>query len=231
MNYKEIFEEIYRKGVWNDNRADVPLSGPGSSVESARNALILIDDFISDNNVKSVADLGCGDLTWVKSASFFNNDEIHYCGVDVVDSVIESHKKSYPRNIFPNKIFINEDITKYIIQGVDLVILRDVIFHLKKDDINMIFKNIKNRFKYIAVTSSSNEVNDDNMNQWFFAERNIHKDPFNVGENFINYIYEEQFNRNFYIYRHGDFYLNQSYGLKSVLKNFAQWFNKSRLMA
>lgn len=206
MNYKKIFNNIYQNGLWNDNQVDVPLSGPGSSIENACEAANMLDIFVITNKISSIIDLGCGDLTWARETKYFNNQDIFYCGVDIVSSVIKSHTESFPSNKFPNKKFLNYDITKLIIDEFDLVILRDVIFHLYNNDIKKIFRNIENKFKYLAITSSKNKVNTDTFNKWHFAEKNIHKIPFCINENFLKSVYESNFNRNLYIYDHNSFY-------------------------
>ena len=76
---------------------------------------------------------------------------------------------------------------------MDIIIIRDVIFHFKNDEMLSIFNNINN-------------VNSDNLNKWHFAEKNLHTDPFNKSHEVKNKIFERVFNRNVYIYSHNSFF-------------------------
>jgi len=190
--HAEIFSDIYDKGSWGNKRKGVPLSGPGSSLPAAKDISNMLDKFISDIGIKTVTDLGCGDLTWISKSQFFNNDDINYTGVDVVESLIDSHKKNFDKN------FELRDITNYVPERTDLIIIRDVIFHLKNEDILNIFKNIKGKFKYICITSNINEVNPDaSFITGHFAERNIRQEPFNVSGKCLIQLRERSQNGNF----------------------------------
>ena len=124
---KEIFEDIYKNKIWNNNDSTIPLSGPGSALENTIECSNALTHFIYSTNCKSVLDLGCGDLTWISKTSFFQDLNIEYTGIDVVESLIKSHSLKYP-----HRTFLCYDITtNNAIKYASLVILRDVIFHLK----------------------------------------------------------------------------------------------------
>ena len=200
---KAIFDDIYKNKLWNDGRKDIPLSGPGSSLENAKQCSSMLNKFIYDNKCKSVLDLGCGDLTWISKTYFFNDTSIKYTGIDVVESLISSHSTNYPRNTF-----LCEELVNYNqIEFTSLIIIRDVIFHLKNEEILSIFENIKNRFDFLLITSCKNDINTDNFNnKSHFSQKNIHNEPFNKSRDFIKCIDEPVFNRNVYIYTHDNFY-------------------------
>lgn len=202
--HKDIFSEIYEDKIWNNGDNSIPLSGPGSSIENTIEVIHLLDTFIENNKCDSVLDLGCGDLTWVSKTKFFNNEKIIYTGIDVVGDLIEKHSAFFTGK---NKFFFSQDIIKYKdIHQSTLIILRDVIFHLCNDEIISIFENIKNKFKFIAITSCLNETNNNNYNKWHFSEKNINNPPFNISCKWIQRIYEQKFNRYFCVYDHDSFY-------------------------
>lgn len=199
---KKIFENIYEKQIWNNGNINIPLSGPGSSIENTKECSQILDDFIYNNDCKSVLDLGCGDLTWISKTKFFNDSNIKYTGIDIVENLINSHLKNYPENMF-----LCQDLIHY--NNIDfnsIIVLRDIIFHLKNDEILSIFKNIKNKFKYILITSCKNNINTDIFDKSHFSQKNIHNEPFNISNNFEIIINENKFNRNVYIYTHKNFY-------------------------
>jgi hypothetical protein len=201
-NNKTIFENIYKNKIWNNGNNNIPLSGPGSSIENTKECSKQLNDFIYNNDCKSVLDLGCGDLTWISKTHFFNDNNIKYIGIDVVENLINDHLYKYPE-----KQFYCKDITMYNdIEFTSIIIIRDVIFHLTNSEILSIFNNIKNKFKYILITSCKNDTNHDNFDRWHFSQKNINTAPFNVLYNFEIKIQEDSFNRNVYIYKHDNFY-------------------------
>lgn len=202
MKNKCIFENIYEKQLWNDSDPSIPLSGPGSSLENTKDYSNMLTKFIYDNECKSLLDLGCGDLTWISKSSFFNDTNIKYTGVDIVESLITLHLSK-----FPEKQFLCKDITIYKdFDNADIIIIRDVIFHLKNEQILSIFNNIKNKFKFLIITNCKNELNTDNFDKWYFSRKNILIEPFNKSNNFIMKLEEPKFNRNVLIYTHNSFY-------------------------
>jgi len=199
---KEVFENIYNKQLWNNGSKNIPLSGPGSSLENTKQCSSVLNKFIYDTNCKSVLDLGCGDLTWISKTIFFNDTSIKYTGVDVVESLISSHSTNYPENTFLCRDLINYNNIEF----TSLIIIRDVIFHLKNEEILSIFENIKNKFDFLLITSCKNDINTDIFDKWHFSNKNIHNKPFNKSRNFEINIDEPVFNRNVYIYTHHNFY-------------------------
>jgi 2-polyprenyl-3-methyl-5-hydroxy-6-metoxy-1,4-benzoquinol methylase len=198
---KNVFNNIYENGKWNNGLRSVPLSGPGSSLETAKNFLLFIDKFIEDNNIKSVIDTGCGDLTWISKSNFFNNDNFNYLGIDISDYIININKEKYP-----NKNFQVNNVIENFSNCGDLIIIRDVIFHLSNNDILNVFKNIKNKFKYICVTNCRNDINLDNFDRWHYSKKNIFQEPFNVNKNYLYKIEENMFDRDILLFEHDLFY-------------------------
>jgi hypothetical protein len=199
---KIIFESIYSKKIWNNGDPTIPLSGPGSSLENASSCSKLLNEFIYKSKCSSILDLGCGDLTWISKTNFFRDKNLNYTGVDIVQSIIESHSINYPMHTFMCKDLVSFKDTNFS----SVIIIRDVIFHLKNIEILTIFENIKNKFNFILITSCNNTVNTDNFDKWNFSEKNLHIAPFNKSKNFITKINENVFNRSVYIYSHDAFY-------------------------
>ena len=199
---EKVFSKIYKNGIWNNNNTNIPLSGPGSSLENTKVVTTLLEEFIYKYNCTSILDLGCGDLTWMSKTKFFLDNDIQYSAIDVVSNLIEVHKANYP-----NKTFLCKDITKFSeFNKVSMIILRDVIFHLEISEVLSIFNNIKNKFDFICITSCRNTENNDKFNQWKFSERNIHLLPFNIPYTYKETVFEKKFNRNIHIYDHSNFY-------------------------
>jgi hypothetical protein len=201
MSNKETFEHIYKHKIWNNQDDRIPLSGPGSSIENAKECSKWIHQFIQEHSCVSFLDLGCGDLTWMSHSPFFKENTIEYTGIDVVEPLIQSHTKR-----FTDKTFFCEDITKYVPQKkYSIILIRDVLFHLKNNEILSIFENIKDKFDYIIITCCKNKINQDLFDRWKFSEKNILIEPFHKTQYELR-LEEPQFNRSLYLYRHNSFY-------------------------
>ena len=199
---KNAFENIYKNNIWNNNDKNVPLSGPGSSLEYTQNIANNLNNFIMNNKCKSILDLGCGDLTWISKTKFFNDNNIEYTGIDIVEFLINNNK-----NKFPHKNFINHDIVNY--KGnkkYSIIIIRDVIFHLKMQEVEKIFSNLYNNFEYLFITSNNNSINNDDFDKWKFSPRNINIAPFNISQKYISSISEIGWDRKILIYTHDNFF-------------------------
>lgn len=202
---KTIFQDIYGKQIWNNGNSSVPKSGPGSALGNTLGVISFLDKFVDENKIESVRDIGCGDLTWIQKTNFFKNKNIVYQGFDIVPSVISENKKNFPDKIFEIVDAVNDT---QIIKATksDLLIIRDVIFHMTNAEILRLFGNIKNTFKYICITSSFTNKNSDTFNQWHFSSKNIKLEPFKKSNDHICVLDEKAFNRQMLIYQHDKFY-------------------------
>ena len=120
---KDIFNNIYANEIWNDCRLDIPKSGPGSTINNTKKFIDLFDKFCIKHNIKEVLDIGCGDLTWMPLTKMFNTQK--YIGIDIVESLIESHKLKYPQHKFMCIDAVIQDIPY-----AEVICIRDVLFHL-----------------------------------------------------------------------------------------------------
>lgn len=83
-----IFEAIYREDRWHGG------SGPGSDPEFCRPLVAWLRSYLAERRVRSMVDLGCGDLRWMPEA--IDGLGIRYTGLDAVPHLIESHRRRRP---------------------------------------------------------------------------------------------------------------------------------------
>lgn len=152
MEYQETFKKIYQGKVWTHQRNDIPLSGEGSRLESTGSIRNFLDFLYDQKIVESIADLGCGDLTWMPTTKIFQEGK--YIGLDIVPFLIESHVAKYGSD---NRSFKVCNILSDSFPDVDLYLVRDVIFHLLQK-----IETLPNKDKkYLLITSCWNERNVD----------------------------------------------------------------------
>lgn len=192
---KTAFTQIYQKQIWNGGKISIPRSGPGSTMEVTKNIRELLDRIIPLYGLTSLLDIGCGDLTWIPTIKAF--PKIKYVGIDIVEALIQQHRQTYPTKEFYCKNAIIDPLP-----DCDLILIRDVIFHLTYDQNKKLFQNLaKTRFRYILITSCRNEINTevDVTKPWRWRELNLLKSPFNFMPP-VTKVLEDSFKRDLFLY-------------------------------
>ena len=150
---EEIFTRIYENNEWgtNHNEEYKGSSGDGSDIEYNMTYYIpFLKQFIVNNNIKSIIDLGCGDF---RCGPFIYNDlDISYIGYDTYKKVIDYNKKNNVNNKYKfNCIDFFKEVEK--IESGDLYILKDVLQHWSLESIYDFLDKIVilKKFKYILI--------------------------------------------------------------------------------
>lgn len=121
-------------------------SGPGSYERNYVEPYCkLLRQFILENDIISVCDLGCGDFN---VASQWLSDGILYDGVDIVQEMIDAHNAQYG----------TEDIHFHCLDIVDdelpdaqLCLIRQVLQHCSNEEIACILEKTK-KYEYVLIT-------------------------------------------------------------------------------
>jgi len=132
---EQCFTNVYENNLWgnNNNSEYNGSSGPGSSLNYNTYTYVpFLKKFITDNNIKNIVDLGCGDFICGKL--IYDNLDILYTGYDTYKKVIDYNSTNH---LLPKYSFIHLDFCnnkENIING-ELCILKDVIQHWSLDNI------------------------------------------------------------------------------------------------
>nr|QBK85500.1 MAG: methyltransferase domain protein [Marseillevirus LCMAC101] len=186
-----IFTSIYKNNEWgkdisNDFKGS---SGPGSSYELNKNEYIpFLKEFIKNNNIRSVADLGCGD--WQFSKYIYPElRNIRYDGYDAYEEVINSNRKKYPQFNFHHLDFIKN---KENIASADLCILREVLQHwCNRDIISLLTYCIDTRkFRYILICNCCKNFEKKDISNGDFRTLTAEKYPLNIFQPEILFHYD-----------------------------------------
>ena len=169
---KDIFENIYKDKLWHKDNS--PLSGPGSSLEYTEKLRNNLPTILAKFNVKTLLDAGCGDLTWM--SLLLTDGNIKYIGVDVVETLIQSHKQKFPQIEFHVK-----DITVDSLPSADMMLCRDCLFHMSDKDIFNALRNFLNsNIPYIFTTSHVTDRLNYDIQTGDFRILNLLNHPFNL---------------------------------------------------
>lgn len=173
---KTKFTEIYAMDGFTGKQ--YPLSGIGSSLEQTAVIRRELTKLFVDFKIRSIADVPCGDFTWMSQV---NLEGVEYQGLDIVESVIETNKKKYTSH---NLKFDVLDIVKDIPPKADLIFCRDCLVHLSNRDTLRALSNLKKSgATYLLTTTFSNsDVNIDMVSGRGWRPINLKKHPFNLPE-------------------------------------------------
>ena len=160
---EQVFTYIYENKIWgnNYNIKYNGSSGEGSSINYNKDSyVIFLRKFITDNEIKKVIDLGCGDF--ICGPYIYSDLDITYRGYDVYKNVIDFNSSQYSKSKFKfvHLDFYNE---KEEIQGGDLCILKDVLQHWPLKDIYQFLDYLveSKKFKYILICNCCYQDTDD----------------------------------------------------------------------
>jgi hypothetical protein len=157
---EQIFTNVYECKLWGDNNATQynGSSGVGSKLDYNKDTYIpFLKKFITDNNIKHVTDLGCGDFICGKL--IYDDLDVSYTGYDTYKKIVDyNSQNSSSKYSFKHLDFYNN---KEKITG-ELCILKDVIQHWSLDNIYTFLDYlVKNKsFKYILICNCCDQSQD-----------------------------------------------------------------------
>ena len=145
MAIEEVFSEIYESRLWGADEAGTFCSGSGSRGHVASAYAAFVRTFIIEHNIRSVADLGCGDFA---IGSEIAKAVDHYVGVDVVPELIEYLKR---KNRLSGVEFRCVNIVDDELPGAQLCLIRQVFQHLSNQQILNVVRKL-GKYEYVMVT-------------------------------------------------------------------------------
>mmetsp|Transcript_12544 Transcript_12544/g.33058 ORF Transcript_12544/g.33058 Transcript_12544/m.33058 type:complete len:346 (-) Transcript_12544:28-1065(-) len=151
------FSTVYDLGYWaaQNKMPGVPASGPGSTLDAAKNAITTIEQLIREFGIELLIDAPCGDMTWMASVDLRG---VEYVGIDVVQSVIDSNVKKHPSLTFmaldvadPSSV----DQLRRLARGRrTLILCRHLLFHLPVADGRAVLRHLFQSSASYLLTST-----------------------------------------------------------------------------
>lgn len=143
---EDTFTAIYDTCLWGRNAEGLGTSGAGSILEQTRPYMEFVQNFMKENNIRSVVDAGCGDWSF---ASQMNWEGIDYLGYDIVKSVIERDQERYSS---ANINFIHANAVTTELPPADLLLCKDVLQHCTNEEIATFLLQCP-KFRYCLITN------------------------------------------------------------------------------
>ena len=138
----DVFDQIYNENVWGDGKG----SGIGSDPQAVRPYTAFLQQFLEENQIKSIVDLGCGDWQFSRE---LNLKGIHYHGIDVAKSVIELNQNLYSSSTIEFSVLSSyRDLPQ-----ADLLICKDMLMHLGRSEVQAIIRDAFPKYANVLITS------------------------------------------------------------------------------
>ncbi|NKI36436.1 class I SAM-dependent methyltransferase [Wenzhouxiangella sp. XN79A] len=165
------FDEIYERGVWRHSDGQVADSGLGSELAVTEMIRSELPGILTELNVKSLVDLGCGDWTWMSRIQL----PCRYLGLDIVQAVVNRNEANYGTDLIN---FQQLDAVTEELPDCDAVLCREVMFHLSFEDARFAFDNIRRHARWVIVTSDSGIWFNSDIPSGDFRMLNLQRAPF-----------------------------------------------------
>ena len=174
---KQVFEEIYRSAKWGTNAKGDGNSGTGSTAHATLLYRTFLQQFLKDNEIRSVVDAGCGDWEF---SSLLDWTGIDYRGYDIVDSVVAANTKKYGK---PKIRFFAANIVETELPAADLLISKHVLQHLSNRDVSKFLAQLP-KYKHVLLINGVDRMTMSAANADIVAgeyrELDVTRPPFNV---------------------------------------------------
>lgn len=170
ISRRKRFEYIYHNNGWHDPESR---SGHASTMSQTRVIRKEIPVLLKELKIKSLLDIPCGDLNWIREMEM---GVARYTGADIVPVIIKMNKTFYPG--FGN--FLILDLTKDKLPHADLIFCRDCLVHLSFKDILRTILNIKkSKAAYFLTTTFTKDRKNTDIPTGKWRTLNLMLPPFN----------------------------------------------------
>jgi SAM-dependent methyltransferase len=177
VSTQEVFDDIYRRGLWGRNAESVGHSGVGSELSTTALYRAFLEQFMKNAGIHSVVDAGCGDWEFSQAIDW---KDIDYKGYDIVESVIEGDRKKYGK---PGVQFFVANVVDADLPPADLLICKHVLQHLPSADVLKFLQQLP-KYKHVLLVDSVSSVTLSAPNRDIaagaFRELDVTQPPFNV---------------------------------------------------
>jgi SAM-dependent methyltransferase len=169
---KQVFDQIYTRGVWLEHSDRRTRSGSGSELDATKQVRHQLPGLLTSLGARSLLDVGCGDFTWMQHVDL----GVEYIGIDIVQSVISANQNTFAS---PARHFYCIDAVGDPLPPADVVLCREILFHLSLADIKRLVNNVKRSgAQYLIATSDNCTAFNANIRTGDYRPLNLQRRPF-----------------------------------------------------
>ena len=157
------------------NAEDGSVCGLGSLPDTTDRLVTTLPLILKAFDIKSFNDIGCGDMAWIKNIKIDD-----YMGYDVV--------QRFDNMPLP---FIKQDCINTKTRSCDMVMIRDVLFHLPNVEVLRLLSNINAKYLFatfhLTATNKNRHIWQDTDKNCGYSDINLMIEPFNLGQPILMY--------------------------------------------
>ena len=169
---RQVFEQIYTRGVWLERNDQVARSGSGSQLDATRHVRRQLPALLAELGARTLLDVGCGDFTWMQHVDI----GVEYVGIDVVQSVIRANQDAFASAA---RHFYCADAVEDALPQADVVLCREILFHLSFADAKSLLNNVKRSgARYLIATSDTCTSFNADVRTGDYRPLNLQRRPF-----------------------------------------------------
>ena len=172
----ERFAQIYSTATWARWGPEAPDSGTGSSLQATAIVRRELPALLARIECQILLDIGCGDFTWMQMIHLPQR----YVGVDIVPELIARNSRMHDAE---RREFLRLDAVTDELPDADVVLCREVLFHLSFDDALSIIHQVKKKpVRYFIATTDRETLFNADIRSGDFRILNLNKAPFRFPE-------------------------------------------------
>jgi len=148
----KLFEKIYGNNSWGHSpMKEAYFSGQGSSPEFTKKYEAFVVNFIENNNIHTLVDLGSGDFQVARRIIKQCSRKLNYIGCDIAQNLISYNIATFSQ---PNIQFKCLDMICDPLPKGDLVLIREVLQHLSNKQAIAALGNIQLYYEIAIITEA-----------------------------------------------------------------------------
>jgi len=166
------FRAAYGSHAWVSSKGQRSLSGLGSEASAARTVVEALPALLVRLGCETLLDVGCGDWNWMQEVRL----PCDYVGIDIVPEVIEANRH-YER---VGVKFEVGDVIEGRLPRADVVLCREVLFHLSFRDSLAALTNIRAAGRWLLATSDAGIWFNSDISTGDYRRINLERAPYRL---------------------------------------------------
>lgn len=180
VSIEDRFTWIHDSNHWMSRDS---VSGSGSSLDYTRSLRMALPEIFKNFGIASVFDAPCGDFNWMSRV--IEESSVDYTGADIVKPLTDRLQAEFGR---PGVRFLHMNLITDLHPKVDLVICRDLLFHLSSEDaFSVLNRFVESESRYLLTTTHVFENGESNreIETGDFRPIDLFAPPFELPRNYL----------------------------------------------
>jgi hypothetical protein len=170
-NAKQVFTNIFKRNWWNNSESR---SGWGAELKRTVSIRAELPGFVRRHSVHSLLDAPCGDFHWMRHVDWPSG--FRYVGADIVQDLIIDNRRKYPDNEF-----MELDVLRDRLPGVDAWLARDLMIHFPDEAIRLAISQFqRSTIRYLLATTYPNARQNTDIRYGQVRHLNLCAPPFSL---------------------------------------------------